>query len=72
MRQYHQLTKHRPESYAASPGHMDWDKQPNPCHIFMGADLISLPHPTSRATPTYDSLFSEKPVPATLNMNFIG
>ena len=72
VREYHQRTKHRPERYAASPGYMDWDNQPNPFRIFEGADLISLPHPKLCATPTYDSLFSRRPVPATLDMDFIG
>ncbi len=40
---YHERTKHHLNRYARSPGHMDWDTQPNPFRFFEGAVTIPLP-----------------------------
>ncbi|MFZ0133515.1 MAG: SagB/ThcOx family dehydrogenase [Desulfobacterales bacterium] len=40
---YHERTKHHPDRYARSPGHMDWNTQPNPFRFFEGAGAIPLP-----------------------------
>lgn len=42
---YHQRTKHRLEAYAAGPGGLDWDAQPEPFRWFDGAEKIDLPMP---------------------------
>jgi hypothetical protein len=40
---YHERTKHRPDRFAAGPGSLDWDAQPNPYREFAGAPRILLP-----------------------------
>ncbi|MDH4317314.1 MAG: nitroreductase family protein [Desulfobulbaceae bacterium] len=72
VREYHRRSKHRPERYAAAPGYMDWDNQPNPFRIFEGAELLELPHPDARPVPTYDGLFLRRPVSAALDADLLG
>ena len=40
---YHEVTKHRYERYARSPGYMDWQNQPNPFRFYREVPLIKLP-----------------------------
>ncbi len=40
---YHEETKHQPNRYAASPGHLDWATQPNPFRYFEGVTPTLLP-----------------------------
>ena len=54
---YHQRTKHHYDRYANSPGHMDWDTQPEPFRRFIGAEMIQLRFPESDQTPSYDLLY---------------
>lgn len=37
VREYHGRTKHRLDRYAASPGYMDWENQPNPFRVYAEA-----------------------------------
>jgi len=69
---YHERTKHRPDRYAASLGYMDWANQPDPFRTFAGADRIDLPHPSLRATPTYDDLFAQSPPAHRLDAHLVG
>jgi len=63
---YHERTKHHLDRYARSPGHLDWDTQPNPFRRYRGAPVLRLELPTVETDPTYDSLFAELPAPAAL------
>ena len=40
---YHEETKHHYERYARSPGHMDWQNQPNPFRFYENTQVIELP-----------------------------
>ncbi|MBF0188347.1 MAG: nitroreductase family protein [Magnetococcales bacterium] len=40
---YHQRTKHHPRRYAAGPGYMDWENQPDPFRRFSDSSSIDLP-----------------------------
>ena len=43
VRDYHQRSKHHIGRYAAGPGTIDWDNQPNPFRRFDGAEVVELP-----------------------------
>ncbi len=65
---YHERTKHHFHRFAASPGYLDWESQPDPFRRFWGAPLIPLPLGLPRSTP-YRQLFSMDAVePATLSI----
>lgn len=40
---YHQRTKHHLQRYAAGPGGLDWQNQPDPFRTFAGSDRLELP-----------------------------
>lgn len=40
---YHERTKHHINRHARSPGHMDWENQPDPFRTYQGADTVPLP-----------------------------
>lgn len=46
---YHDGTKHHFGRFARSAGHLDWATQPDPFRRFLGADLIDLVDPLTRA-----------------------
>ncbi len=71
VREYHGRTKHRLDRYAASPGYMDWENQPNPFRIYSETELIDLFHPGLRSTPTYDDMFLKSPAAATLDAEMV-
>ncbi len=43
IRQYHEISKHRPDKYADGPDALDWDLQPDPFRVYEGSDKIRLP-----------------------------
>lgn len=43
VRDYHQRTKHHLDRYAAGPGTLDWDAQPDPFRHWAGAPTLALP-----------------------------
>ncbi|MEJ2381558.1 MAG: SagB/ThcOx family dehydrogenase [Gammaproteobacteria bacterium] len=43
VRAYHQRTKHQFRRFAAGPGGMDWDNQPDPFRTFAGSRRLELP-----------------------------
>lgn len=55
---YHEATKHRLERFAAGPGYLKWEDQPNPFREFAGCDLIALPLNDGNDSPTITELFS--------------
>ncbi|MBF0178349.1 MAG: nitroreductase family protein [Magnetococcales bacterium] len=40
---YHMRSKHLPRNYAAGPGYIDWETQPDPFRRYAGAPVLSLP-----------------------------
>jgi SagB-type dehydrogenase family enzyme len=59
---YHERTKHRLDKYAAGPGSLDWDAQPDPFRCWTGATVIPLPRdgvipePGNEVAPTLETL----------------
>ncbi len=41
--EYHQVTKHHFNRYAASAGSMDWENQPNPFRFYEKAPIVEMP-----------------------------
>lgn len=56
---YHEATKHRLDRYAAGPGYLDWDTQPDPFRRYAGAPLIPLEHVPPGPEPPYAAVFAE-------------
>jgi hypothetical protein len=54
---YHQRTKHHLDRYAAGPGTLDWDAQPDPFRHWAGAQTLALP----RGLPNLDTAWSALP-----------
>ncbi len=66
VKQYHAQTKHDFNRYARALGYMDWANQPDPFRRYEGAPLYKLPLLTADddpVAPSYESLFSSRPVP---------
>ncbi|MBW7864152.1 MAG: SagB/ThcOx family dehydrogenase [Candidatus Hydrogenedentes bacterium] len=55
---YHERTKHHPDRYAASPGYLDWETQPDPFRRHDGAPLLPLPVALTADGPRWDDLFN--------------
>jgi SagB-type dehydrogenase family enzyme len=73
VRAYHQRSKHAFGRYAASPGFLDWDTQPNPFRRFDGAALAALPLSAGRLPARYADLFdTDKIAPAALDVDGVG
>jgi len=73
VRAYHQRTKHAFGRYAASPGYLDWDTQPDPFRRFKGAPVTPLPLAADQQTVLYADLFAAgKTAPAALNAESLG
>jgi SagB-type dehydrogenase family enzyme len=51
VRAYHERTKHRLDQYAAGPGSLDWDAQPDPFRHWHGAAIVPLPRDLPVAPP---------------------
>jgi SagB-type dehydrogenase family enzyme len=54
---YHERTKHHVHRFAASPGYLDWDTQPDPFRRYEGADLARLPLPPPAPSVAYWQLY---------------
>jgi hypothetical protein len=52
---YHHLTKHNYYRYAAGPGYLDWDSQPNPFRRYETAPLHALPQIPAGDRPGYEA-----------------
>ena len=66
VKRYHEQTKHEFNRYARALGYMDWANQPDPFRRYEGASLYLLPLLTADddpIAPSYESLFSSRPVP---------
>lgn len=60
---YHERTKHRPERYARSLGHLDWKTQPDPFRTFEGAPRIELDEVPPGPKPSWRALHGAAPAP---------
>ena len=54
---YHEETKHHFERYARSPGHMDWQNQPDPFRFYEKTQNIELPLLKNYPRAEYADLF---------------
>nr|BAL53158.1 nitroreductase family protein [uncultured Gammaproteobacteria bacterium] len=60
---YHRRTKHHFHRYAAGPGYLDWDTQPEPFRYYQGAPRLPLRRYEAdpNAPPAFDALYGEMP-----------
>ncbi len=60
---YHQRTKHHFHRYAAGPGYLDWDSQPEPFRFYQGAPRLPLPRREAnpKEPPYFDALYGTVP-----------
>ncbi len=61
VRAYHQRTKHRLDAYAAGPGSLDWDAQPDPFRRWLGAETLALPRDAGRRDVDWHALGQPRP-----------
>ncbi|HNA83565.1 MAG TPA: hypothetical protein PLQ64_13920, partial [Thiobacillaceae bacterium] len=71
VRAYHVRTKHRTDRYAAGPGSLDWDAQPDPFRTWSGTEKVLLPRTAGALPIPWDDLAAERP-PAPLNLDSLG
>ncbi len=64
VRAYHHRTKHGFGRYAASPGFMDWETQPDPFRRFDGAQQFPLPLAADSLAVLYADLFTPEGISA--------
>lgn len=58
-RQYHLRTKHHFRRYAAGPGQLDWNSQPDPFRVFTGCPRTPLPLHTHDEKTTYATFYGD-------------
>ncbi len=58
---YHQRTKHHFERYAAGPGSLDWDAQPDPFRSWKGTRWYSLPRESPAREIPWSALADARP-----------
>lgn len=63
LRDYHQRTKHYFHRYAAGPGYLDWESQPEPFRFYQGARHFPLMRfeADRHQTPFFDALYASLP-----------
>ncbi len=71
VRAYHQRTKHRLERYAAGPGSLDWDAQPDPFRTWSGTEKVPLPRAAEHIPIPWGDLGEDRE-PAPLNLESLG
>lgn len=65
---YHQTTKHHYYRFAAGPGYLDWETQPDPFRRYRGAPVIELDLCPPGESPAYEVAFQAGQIPpASLN-----
>ncbi|MBI1423266.1 MAG: nitroreductase [Gammaproteobacteria bacterium] len=70
---YHARTKHHLQRYAAGPGTLDWDHQPNPFRHFAGAAQFPFGLHADALTSTYQQLYTPDAIaPFALNAQHLG
>lgn len=68
---YHQRTKHHLDRYAAGPGSLDWDAQPDPFRRWGHTRFFLLPRHAEALTTRWNALADSRP-PAELNLENLG
>ena len=63
VRAYHERSKHHLTRYAAGPGRLDWDTQPDPLRHYAGAPPLELPVLADDLPACWDDLFVPGAVP---------
>ncbi len=71
VRAYHVRTKHRTDRYAAGPGSLDWDAQPDPFRTWSGTAKTALPRTVEAIPIPWDELAAGRP-PAPLDIAGLG
>ncbi len=71
VRAYHQRTKHRLDRYAAGPGSLDWDAQPDPFRVWSGTEKVPLPRAAGHIPIPWDELDGDRE-PAPLQLESLG
>ena len=71
IRAYHQRTKHHLDRYAAGPGSLDWDAQPDPFRVWSGTEKVPLPRTAEHIPIPWDDLEKDRE-PAPLNLESLG
>lgn len=70
---YHEATKHHFRRYAASPGYLDWDNQPDPFRRFEGCSRIQLPFAARDDFPSFNALLGGSRIePHTFDLGSLG
>ncbi|MFM8332055.1 MAG: SagB/ThcOx family dehydrogenase, partial [Candidatus Methylumidiphilus sp.] len=72
VRAYHQRSKHAFGRYAASPGFLDWETQPDPFRRFAGAPQTVLPLRADACPVAYADLFARPIAPAARDVAGVG
>jgi len=68
---YHQRTKHHLDRYAAGPGSLDWDAQPDPFRHWQGTRRYELPRALPGLDIPWTALNTER-APAPFNLDSLG
>jgi SagB-type dehydrogenase family enzyme len=68
---YHARTKHHLNRYAAGPGSLDWDAQPDPFRHWQGTRRYDLPRHSPELDIAWAALNDERP-PAAINIENLG
>ncbi|MEP9366587.1 nitroreductase [Xanthobacter sp. VNH20] len=68
---YHARTKHTLARYAPGPETLDWDSQPDPFRVFVGAPRVGLPLAAHRLETRFSQIFEAPPRPAALNLESV-
>lgn len=71
VRAYHTRSKHARDRYAAGPGTLDWETQPNAFRDWLGAAITALPRDISVGDITWGELANPRP-PLPLNHQNLG
>jgi len=53
----HDRTKHLPDRYAASPGYLDWETQPDPFRFYLNSPQLPLPLASGDSEHPYSALY---------------
>ena len=73
VQDYHRRSKHDLQRYAAGPGTLDWDHQPNPFRHFTGSAQFPLGLHADTLTTTYAQLYTPHGIaPLALNADNLG
>jgi len=57
---YHEASKHSSSRFAASPGYMDWENQPDPFRLCEGTERIRLPLIGKDVDASYENLYNRE------------